>query len=456
MTKKTRNIELDRYLRPHAVCDGTAVTRSIVNIIRLWANGEIEHNKATDKRALAAAKKALATDSEWFAIQHKKGDWAAVTKLTPITSVAQAKKLGFKPYKTPAFPERYNPGELVGCQHFTYGQLYAAWRGAFEKMITANADAFPFSADLRAHPDYSVVEGIECAPDAVEIIFESVAAMSREIDAMCVDFYFNDPWNDQADFDDYGFHIEGGYIDKDDIVKKYLPEGSEPSKKKPGSDLDTDALLEKINEYGDARADQDAPAADKALSNIREILGVPEVWKPAKSVFHIYEILDRIDQRNAIPQKTRKDIKAEAETILGTYLPGATYEDPVADNSSECEHDENDPECDWLELWFNYQGKKFHLDFIKYANGNTGLRLWIAGNDDVNISFSDTTLQSLKETADSMVKEQTPPEDPETRTQRLFDEIVHKYDELEKIVKNLQNDVNKLKKNENKFLLVAK
>ena len=98
MTKKTRNLELDRYLRPHAVCDGTAVTRSIVNIIRLWANGEIEHNKASDKKALAAANKALATDAEWFAIQHKKGDWSAVTKLTPITSVAQAKKLGFKNY----------------------------------------------------------------------------------------------------------------------------------------------------------------------------------------------------------------------------------------------------------------------------------------------------------------------------------------------------------------------
>lgn len=432
MTKKTRNIELDRYLRPHALCDGTAVTRSIVNIIRLWANGEIEHNKASDKKALAAAKKALATDAEWFAIQHKKGNWAAVTKLTPITSVEQAKKLGFKPYKTPAFPKRYNPGELVGCQHFTYGQLYAAWRGAFEKMITDNTDAFPFSADLRAHPDYSVVEGIECAPDAVEIIFESVAAMSREIDAMCVDFYFNDPWYDQADFDDYGFHIEGGFIDKKDIVKKYLPEGSKPSKKTPGSDLDTDALLEKINEYGDARADQDAPAADKALGNIREIL-------------------DGIDSRYIIPSKTFKAIKAEADIILGTYLPGATYEVPVANESKE---------CDWLELWFNYQGKKFHLDFIKYDTGKTGLKLWIASHDDTNLFFADTTLATMKETADSMVRQmtrkQTPPEDPETRTQRLFDEIFHKYDELEKIIKNVQNDVNKLKKNENKFLLVAK
>jgi hypothetical protein len=221
MAKKTKKeIELDRYLCPHAVCRGTAVTRDIVEIIKKWAAGEISWYKTSDKHTLAEAEKALASGAKWFAVTYVKDSHVRVKTLTPVTSVAEAKKLGFEPYEVPGFPKLYDPEEKVGEQQFTYGQLYAAWRGAFEEMI---ADSnYPFFADLRAHPDYSWCESIECSCDDISAIFEQASEFSREIDAMCVDFYYNDPWTGQADSGDYGFHVENGEIDSG-IKEEYLP-----------------------------------------------------------------------------------------------------------------------------------------------------------------------------------------------------------------------------------------
>jgi hypothetical protein len=221
-----KKLELDRYLRPHAVTAGTAVTREIVEIIKEWAEGKIGWNKKGDRTTLKLAKQALASNARWFAITLKKDSTECVTKLTPVTSIAAAKRLGFKPYRVPGFPKGYNPGELVGEQHFTYGQLYAAWRGAFEDMITADKDNYPFFADLRAHPDYDAWESLECSTDDLEEIFSYFTRLSREIDAMCVDVYFNDNWNNQADPDYFTFHIENGVIDSE-IRREFLPEGSE-------------------------------------------------------------------------------------------------------------------------------------------------------------------------------------------------------------------------------------
>ena len=193
MARKTKKeIELDRYLCPHAVCRGTAVTSEIVEIIRKWAAGEISWNKASDKHTLAEAEKALASGAKWFAVTYVKGSHVKVKTLTPVTSVAEAEKLGFEPYEVPGFPKGYDPSAKVGEQQFTYGQLYAAWRGAFEEMISDSN--YPFLA----------------------------SEFSREIDAMCVDFYYNDLWNGQADSGDYGFHVENGEIDSG-IKEEYLP-----------------------------------------------------------------------------------------------------------------------------------------------------------------------------------------------------------------------------------------
>lgn len=228
-TKKSKPAEtpktlLDRRLRPWAVTSGRVVTRQILEIIRDWATGTMNsRQKDVEKRTLQAAAEALKSEADWFVVEPRKYSFQRLNSVTPVTSVEEAEKLGFPEYKVPEFPAKYDPTERVPNQKFTYGQLYAAWRGAFEKMIQAEKDNFPFVADIRAHPDYNVDEGIECVCDDVASMFECVSGMTREIDAMCVDFYFNDNWNNSADCDYFGFHIQGGMIDKDDIVRKYLP-----------------------------------------------------------------------------------------------------------------------------------------------------------------------------------------------------------------------------------------
>ena len=229
MARRISTQTLDQYLRPHVVLTGKVICRDVVETIRDWASGNIEWNKASDKRTLSEADKALNTGAKWFAATFKKNSNTAITKLVPITSISQAKQLGLNPYVVPGFPKGYKPGDMVGCQHFTYGQLYAAWRSEFEKMLSDTSDTYPLVTDLRGHPDYNAWENVDCGSDDVEALFQRTAKLTKEVDAMCVDFYDNDPWDNHADPSDFGFHIQDGYINKDNIDEKFLPEGSDPA-----------------------------------------------------------------------------------------------------------------------------------------------------------------------------------------------------------------------------------
>lgn len=226
MSKKQNN-ELDLYMRPYAILSNSVVHRNMVDTIRDWAKGELSYrNKEVVPETLDAANKALETDATWFHCKFDKDDCHKVVELTPITSIAQAKELGFKPYKVPGFPKGFDPKDQVGCQHFNYGQLYAAWRGAFEKLLYDPNDDFPSVYDIRGYTDNSG-EQVDCGVDEVEDLFRNMAELGDEVSAMCVDFYWNDSWSNYADYAGYGFHVEAGLIDKEDIVKKFIPKGAE-------------------------------------------------------------------------------------------------------------------------------------------------------------------------------------------------------------------------------------
>lgn len=209
--------KLDLYLRPLALTTGKVVNRNIVKIIREWAV------RKDMPGTLKLADRALATDATWFLKESSKQNPLGVKSLIPVTSIDQARELGLAPYEVPGFPEGYDPEARVGHQRFTYGELYAAWRGAFEDMIKATNDAYPFYVDFHGYPDYSVDEGPECDADDIVEVFRSIAEMTQEIDGMCVDFYFNDPWNEQADTDKWGIHFYDGIISPKDIRKEFLP-----------------------------------------------------------------------------------------------------------------------------------------------------------------------------------------------------------------------------------------
>lgn len=226
------NISLHKFLLPWALTTGKLVTRNVVKTIQKWASGEIYESDGKDQATYDVATEALATDAEWFEIKRSRDLRKKVVRLTPIRSIADARKLGYKKYIVPKFPKGFDPDAKVGNQQFTYGQMYAAWRSEFEKMISDPKDTYPLYTDLRGAPDYNAWESVECASDDVATMFRQLAKMSQEIDGMYVDFYGNDPWWEQADNGDYGVHIYDGIIKPEQIVKEYLPKKRKSSPKK--------------------------------------------------------------------------------------------------------------------------------------------------------------------------------------------------------------------------------
>ena len=268
-----KNNSLQQFLLPWALTTGKVVTRSIVKTIKKWASGDIYASDGKDQATYDVATEALATDAEWFEIQHPDDSDKKVVRLTPIRSVAEAKKLGYTEYIVPEFPEGFDPDAKVGEQQFTYGQMYAAWRAEFEQMISDPKNTYPLLTDLRGAPDYNAWESVDCASDDVVGMFEQLAKMTQEIDGMFVDFYDNDPWWEEADNGDFGVHIYDGIIKPEQIVKKYLPKKKKvvrPDKTLVLTATEADWLKNFFHDHIDDIADLDGGTDYEALMKVDE------------------------------------------------------------------------------------------------------------------------------------------------------------------------------------------
>lgn len=268
-----KNNSLHTLLLPWALTTGKVVTRDIVKTIKKWAAGKIYESDGTDKTTYDVATNALATDADWFEIQHPEDSNKKVVRLTPIRSVAEAKKLGYKKYVVPDFPEGFDPDAKVGNQKFTYGQMYAAWRSEFEQLISDTKNTYPLYTDLRGSPDYNAWESVECAADDVVTMFQQLANMTQEIDGMYVDFYDNDSWWDQADASDFGVHIYDGIIKPEQIVKKYLPKKKKvvrPDKTLVLKAAEADWLKKFFHDHIDDIADLDGGTDYKAMMSVEK------------------------------------------------------------------------------------------------------------------------------------------------------------------------------------------
>jgi len=276
-----KNESLHKFLLPWALTSGKVVTRNVVKTIKKWAAGEIYSSDGKDQETYKVASDALATDAEWFEIEHPADSGKKVTRLTPIRTLAEARKLGYKKYVIPEFPEGFDPDAKVGNQEFTYGQMYAAWRGEFERMITDPKNTYPLFNDLRGAPDYNAWESVdwesvECASDDVATMFEQLANMTQEIDGMHVYFYDNDPWWEQADSGDFGVHIYDGIIKPEQIVKKYLPKKKKavlPDKTLTLTATEANWLKKLFNDHHiDSIAEMDGPTDYEAMKGVAEKL----------------------------------------------------------------------------------------------------------------------------------------------------------------------------------------
>jgi hypothetical protein len=271
-----KNEALHKFLLPWALTSGKVVTRNIVKTIKKWAAGEIYASDGKDQATYKVASDALATDAEWFEIEHPADSDKKVTRLTPIHTIAEARKLGYKKYVVPEFPEGFDPDAKVGNQEFTYGQMYAAWRGEFEQLITDPKNTYPLFNDLRGAPDYNAWESVECASDDVVTMFEQLANMTQEIDGMYVDFYDNDPWWEQGDSGDFGVHIYDGIIKPEQIIKKYLPKKKKvvlPDKTLTLTATEANWLKKLFNDHHiDTIAEMGGPDDYETMMNVAEKL----------------------------------------------------------------------------------------------------------------------------------------------------------------------------------------
>ena len=231
---------LSDYLRPWAIVKGNVLHAGEVQTMLAWAENKLGTSDGRKKGLAKIAREALATGAEWFL----KPGWGKRTaiSLVPIKTMKDAKRLGIHKYKVPEFLDDFDPSWTVGNQKFTYGQLYAAWRGAFEKLI-ADDSVVPTYVDLRGHSDNDCCE-ITCLADDIQCLFADIGDAAEEIDGMDVDFYRNDYWLDQADSSGYGFNVTDGIIEPTHIVQKYLPKGSEANKKtlKKEGDMDFEII----------------------------------------------------------------------------------------------------------------------------------------------------------------------------------------------------------------------
>ena len=212
---------LSDYLRPWALVKGNVVHAGEVQTMLAWAENKLETSEGRNKKLAKIAKEALATGAEWFFDAKPEGGLRTVVSLVPIKTMKDAKKLGIPKYKVPEFMKDFDPSWTVGNQKFTYGELYATWRGAFEKLL-ADDSVVPMYVDLRGHSDNDCCE-MTCAADDLKCMFTDISDATEEIDGMDVDFYRNDYWLDQADSSGYGFNISDGVIEPTHIIKKYLP-----------------------------------------------------------------------------------------------------------------------------------------------------------------------------------------------------------------------------------------
>ena len=125
----------------------------------------------------------------------------------------------------------------------------------------------------------------------------------------------------------------------------------------------------------------------------------------------MFDLLKTIDFSKNLPKATERKLKGIANLFFQSWLKEAKFLFDVE------ETDEIDDNLHWLEVWFEYKGNKFHIDFFVEDGKNT-LNLWTTNEYEENVDNTYVTVDNLQETIDSVtedghfpVKSKVEPED---------------------------------------------
>ena len=175
--------------------------------------------------------------------------------------------------------------------------------------------------------------------------------------------------------------------------------------------------------------DNDTDAVKKIFSNSidPETPGVT----PETAMF---DLIKTINFSKNLPAAAENKIKGIASLFFQSWLKEATL---VCVESSD-----NLEIIKWVEVWFKYKGKKYHLDFCMEDGKNT-LTLWTTNKYEENVDCTYVTTGNLQEKIDSVDKDGHFPDNSKEEPGGSLEE---RLDKVERLIADLQDEVKEIKK----------
>lgn len=160
----------------------------------------------------------------------------------------------------------------------------------------------------------------------------------------------------------------------------------------------------------------------------------------------MFAAMKDIDFAKALPTNTERKLKGIANLFLQSWLKEATLLGVEASDDIAA--------VKWVEVWFQYKGKKFHVDFCM-EDGNNTLCLYATNKYQENIDCAYVTVDTLQEKIDSVDDTGHFPgfprpitrEDAYERDQEIpRKSLEERLDKVEHLIASLQDEVTEIKK----------
>lgn len=160
----------------------------------------------------------------------------------------------------------------------------------------------------------------------------------------------------------------------------------------------------------------------------------------------MFAAMKDIDFAKALPKNTETKLKSIANLFLQSWLKEATLVGVEASDDIAA--------VNWVEAWFLYKGKKYHLDFCT-EDGNNTLSLYTTNKYQENVDCAYVTVDTLQEKIDSVDDTGHFPVHNPGCTRDKVDELdreiprkslEERLDKVEHLIASLQEEVTEIKK----------
>ena len=159
----------------------------------------------------------------------------------------------------------------------------------------------------------------------------------------------------------------------------------------------------------------------------------------------MFAAMKDIDFAKALPKDTERKLKGIANLFFQSWLKDASV--------FGVEASDDFADVKWVEAWFLYKGKKYHLDFCM-EEGNT-LCLYTTNKNQENVDCAYVTVDTLQEKIDSVddaghfpghLQENAREEVDELDREIPRKSLEERLDKVERLIASLQDEVKEIKK----------